>query len=129
MALPALSQADFDHLLWSCELNFVRGEDSLVRAVWAGAPFVWQAYVQDDAAHTAKVAALLDRFLADAPAGLAVGVRRMFSAWNGLAGAAAPDLAAIDLAEWAAHCRRWRDGLAARPDLGSALLGFVASKR
>ena len=44
-ALPLLAQTDFDHLLWSCELNFVRGEDSLVRAIWAGAPFVWQAYV------------------------------------------------------------------------------------
>ena len=33
--LPWLTQADYDHLLWSCELNFVRGEDSLVRACWA----------------------------------------------------------------------------------------------
>jgi uncharacterized repeat protein (TIGR03837 family)/translation elongation factor P len=31
--LPYLTQPDFDHLLWSCDLNFVRGEDSLVRAV------------------------------------------------------------------------------------------------
>ena len=59
MRLPWLTQADFDHLLWACDLNFVRGEDSLVRAAWAGAPFVWQVYPQHDGAHAAKVEALL----------------------------------------------------------------------
>jgi uncharacterized repeat protein (TIGR03837 family) len=50
--LPWLTQADYDHLLWASDLNCVRGEDSLVRAIWAGKPLVWQAYVQDDGAHT-----------------------------------------------------------------------------
>ena len=36
--LPWLTQADFDRLLWSSDLSVVRGEDSLVRALWAGAP-------------------------------------------------------------------------------------------
>jgi len=128
--LPALTQDDFDRLLWSCDLNLVRGEDSLVRAIWAGAPFVWQAYVQDDAAHSAKLAAFVDRFLVDAPAGLAASLRRVFAAWNGLAGPAT--MRGIDWPDadaWAGHCRHWRDRLAARPDLGTELLGFVASKR
>ena len=128
--LPPLSQADFDRLLWSCDLDFVRGEDSLVRAIWAGTPFVWQAYVQQDGAHRAKVEAFLDLFLADAPTALASGVRRLFAAWNGLAGAAArPALDGIDFVEWAAHCRNWRDRLAVQPDLSSALMAFVASRR
>ena len=127
--LPRLSQPDFDRLLWSCDLNFVRGEDSLVRAAWAGAPFVWQAYVQQDGAHRAKVEAFLDLFLADAPARLATGVRGLFSAWNGLAGAAAaPDLEGISPAEWTSHCRHWQDRLAAPLDLTGALMAFVASK-
>ncbi len=58
--LPALTQTDYDHLLWACDLNFVRGEDSLVRALWAGRPFVWQIYPQDDGAHRAKLEAFLD---------------------------------------------------------------------
>ena len=49
--LPLLEQAEFDHLLWASDLNFVRGEDSLVRALWAGKPFVWQIYPQHDDAH------------------------------------------------------------------------------
>ncbi|MEY2780766.1 MAG: hypothetical protein RL307_470 [Pseudomonadota bacterium] len=59
-ALPWLSQIEFDHLLWSCDLNFVRGEDSLARAIWAGRPLVWQLYPQDDAAHHHKLAAFAD---------------------------------------------------------------------
>jgi hypothetical protein len=61
--LPWLTQDDYDHLLWSCTLNLVRGEDSAVRAQWAGRPFLWQLYPQDDGAHLAKLDAFLDRFL------------------------------------------------------------------
>ena len=129
-ALPPLAQADFDRLLWSCDLNVVRGEDSLVRAVWAGAPFVWQAYVQPDGAHRAKVDAFLDAFLDDAPGSLAAGIGRLFEDWNGLTGASPRlDLAGIDPAGWAGHCERWRDRLAASADLTTALIAFVASKR
>ena len=53
--LPLLPQPEFDHLLWSCDINFVRGEDSLVRALWAGRPFVWHIYPQHDDAHHAKL--------------------------------------------------------------------------
>ena len=49
-ALPALTQPQFDELLWSCDLNCVRGEDSLVRAIWAGKPWLWHIYPQDDGA-------------------------------------------------------------------------------
>jgi uncharacterized repeat protein (TIGR03837 family) len=129
--LPLLAQPDFDRLLWSCHLNFVRGEDSLVRAVWAGVPFVWQPYVQEDRAHAAKLAAFLDRFLAAAPAELARAVRELFQRWNALG---AGSLAALGAdaaltAIWPTHCARWRDGLAAQDDLTRRLLRFVESKR
>ncbi len=62
--LPALPQTDYDHLLWSCDLNFVRGEDSVVRALWAGKPFIWQIYPQDDGAHREKLNAFLDMLAA-----------------------------------------------------------------
>ncbi len=126
--LPALAQPDFDHLLWSCALNFVRGEDSLVRAIWAGAPFVWQIYAQEDGAHAVKLAAFLDRFLSDAPAPLAAEVRDAFAAWNGLG--PVPDVFELpDATPWAAHCGAWRDRLSAQGDLVRRLLEFVVSKR
>ncbi len=128
VCLPALAQPDFDRLLWSCALNFVRGEDSLVRAIWAGVPFVWQIYAQKDGAHAVKLAAFLDRFLADARAPLAAEVGNAFAAWNGLR--PVPHRFELpDAAAWAAHCVSWRDRLSAQGDLAGMLLEFVASKR
>lgn len=61
--LPFLSQADYDHLLWACDLNFVRGEDSWIRAIWAGKPFIWQPYIQTDDTHIKKLKAFLNLYL------------------------------------------------------------------
>lgn len=58
--LPMLSQLRFDDLLSSADLNCVRGEDSWVRAIWAGVPLVWDIYKQEDGAHWPKLAAFVD---------------------------------------------------------------------
>jgi uncharacterized repeat protein (TIGR03837 family) len=63
--LPFLSQADYDVLLRDCDLNFVRGEDSWIRAIWAGNPFIWQPYMQAEDTHITKLNAFLDAFYAD----------------------------------------------------------------
>jgi hypothetical protein len=47
-------------MLWACDLNLVRGEDSLVRGLWAGKALVWHIYPQHDDAHHAKLQAFLD---------------------------------------------------------------------
>ncbi len=125
VALPFLSQPAFDRLLASCDINCVRGEDSLVRAIWAGAPFVWQLYPQADGAHMPKLAAFLDRFLSDAPERLRASVRDLFEAWNG--GGAMPPWPPAP--EWGRHCRRWRDELAAEPDLATQLVAFARARR
>lgn len=58
--LPFLSQDDYDHLLWMCDINFVRGEDSWVRGLWAAKPMIWQPYRQNDDAHLVKLQAFLN---------------------------------------------------------------------
>lgn len=58
---PFVDQDDFDRLLWSSDLNIVRGEDSLIRAIWAGKPFLWHIYRQEDEAHLVKLDAWLAR--------------------------------------------------------------------
>ncbi len=63
--LPFLSQADYDGLLRGCDINFVRGEDSWVRAIWAGKPFIWQPYFQAENTHITKLNTFLDVFYAD----------------------------------------------------------------
>ncbi|HEY8973628.1 MAG TPA: elongation factor P maturation arginine rhamnosyltransferase EarP [Burkholderiaceae bacterium] len=131
VALPWLTQAGYDRLLWASDLNFVRGEDSWVRAHWAGRPFIWQAYPQDDGAHGAKIAAFLERSLARAAPDAAEAIRDWTAAWNALDDPAAPLTAwtpqALDAAADAA--RAWRAQLRASPDLAARLLAFVAEKR
>jgi uncharacterized repeat protein (TIGR03837 family) len=82
--LPFLSQDDYDRVLWACDLNFVRGEDSFVRAQLAARPLVWQAYPQASEAHRIK----LDAYLARYSLGLDRAARPLagfWQAWNGLA--------------------------------------------
>ena len=78
---PFLSQADYDQLLASCDINFVRGEDSWVRAIWAGKPFIWQPYLQTENTHVTKLNAFLDLFYADCEAHAKAAVYKTHSAW------------------------------------------------
>ncbi|MBU0590319.1 MAG: elongation factor P maturation arginine rhamnosyltransferase EarP [Gammaproteobacteria bacterium] len=118
--LPVFSQHDFDHLLWAADMNFVRGEDSLVRAIWAGKPFVWQIYPQHDTAHHDKLEALLETV--EAPASL----RRFHRSWNSVSAEA---LETLDLAGWTEAARQARTRLLVQRDLCSQLLEFVGSIR
>lgn len=123
--LPLLPQPAFDELLWASELNFVRGEDSLVRALWAGQPLVWNIYPQHDHAHHDKLHAFLDWL--DAPPSL----RLAHALWNGLPcgkGAGWPALTPALLAEWRACVQQARTRLLAQADLASQLQAFAASK-
>lgn len=81
--LPFVEQEEYDRLLWACDINFVRGEDSCVRAQWAARPFIWHIYPQHDGVHLAKLEALRARYAAGLPADAAAAVRAMWAAWNG----------------------------------------------
>ena len=122
--LPALSQRGYDELLWAADINLVRGEDSFVRAQWAGKPFVWQIYAQHDGAHAAKLDAFLRLFLAGAEPAVSRQVEAAFHAWNGMAAPSSLHGLAPGVA-WQRHAGAWRDKLRAQTDLTSQLLGFV----
>ncbi|MBH3346304.1 elongation factor P maturation arginine rhamnosyltransferase EarP [Pseudomonas parafulva] len=126
--LPFVSQDDFDRLLWSCDFNAVRGEDSFVRAQWAAKPMLWHIYVQEENAHWEKLEAFLAlyrRGLSDEAQAALLGLWR---AWNmdqdmGQAWRAAR-------AYWAQlqqHARCWAAQQAAGPDLAKALVHFCGN--
>lgn len=121
--LPLLPQSAFDELLWCCDFNFVRGEDSLVRAIWAGRPFAWQIYPQDDDAHHAKLDAFLDA-MAATPA-----QRAFHRAWNGIGNAAPAWPGDTPLQVWARGALAATERLAAQTDLCTQLLAFVERPR
>jgi uncharacterized repeat protein (TIGR03837 family) len=131
--LPFSSQDDYDRLLWACDLNFVRGEDSCVRAQWAARPLVWQAYPQAEAAHHDKLDALLAIYTESLAPGAAQVLSDTWQRWNGVPGA--PDMA-VCWAGWRAqrselmrHAAVWQGQMAARPSLADALLEFAENKR
>ncbi|WP_150681128.1 elongation factor P maturation arginine rhamnosyltransferase EarP [Pandoraea pneumonica] len=140
--LPFVPQADFDTLLWACDLNFVRGEDSFVRAQWAAKPLVWHIYPQEDNAHHEKLDAFLGRYLAEMAetaesaangGGLSVtsreALRTFTHLWNGYA-QTAPDWPALAAALPAltVHARGWADKQGALPDLARQLASFAENQ-
>ena len=80
--LPFLPQPVYDELLWACDWNFVRGEDSFVRAQWARRPLVWHIYPQAEDAHRAKLDAFLASYCAGLEPGLAAALKGLWHGWN-----------------------------------------------
>ena len=118
-ALPYTDQNGFDEMLWACDLNFVRGEDSLVRALWAGQPFIWHIYPQDDNAHHTKMEALLEEM--QAPESL----RRAHRVWNRIENTAWPSLKTEALESWSACVTAARARLLIQHALHAQLMAFV----
>jgi uncharacterized repeat protein (TIGR03837 family) len=128
--LPFLSQEDYDRVLWSCDWNFVRGEDSFVRAQLAARPLVWQAYPQAGDAQRLKVEAFLARYLEPAGPGAGANLTTVWEFWNGFA--AAEGLAAAWAAcagpEYPELAQRWQQSLAGTGDLAGNLAKFCAER-
>ncbi|MGE8674157.1 MAG: elongation factor P maturation arginine rhamnosyltransferase EarP, partial [Achromobacter kerstersii] len=123
--LPFVAQPDFDRLQWSSDLNFVRGEDSFIRAAWAARPLVWQIYPQDENIHLEKLDAWLARYPAPDSA------HALIRAWNQpetgeTQATAAAALAPAAWEAWANAARDWDASQAARPDLAENLADFCA---
>ncbi|MFC7299795.1 elongation factor P maturation arginine rhamnosyltransferase EarP [Herminiimonas aquatilis] len=131
--LPFVAQPDYDKLLWACDLNFVRGEDSWVRAQWTGKPFIWHIYPQDENLHHKKLRAFLTRYSADIDS-----LSTASLCWNGALtanGEEQNDWSALWtglLAEMPKITQRsadWQQQMLANGDLASNLLQFAVSLR
>jgi len=117
-------------VLWSCDWNFVRGEDSFVRAQLAARPLVWQAYPQAGDVRRLKVEAFLTRYLEPAGPGAGANLTTAWAVWNGFA--AAEGLAAAWTAcagpEYPDLAQRWEQTLAGPGDLAGNLAKFCAER-
>jgi uncharacterized repeat protein (TIGR03837 family) len=128
-----LAQDDYDRLLWACDFNFVRGEDSFVRAQWAARPFVWNVYPQAENAHALKQDAFLARFCDGLPLEPGAALGSFSRAWND-SGDGEANVGTLWPALVSArpaldeHARTWAEALAARADLASALVKFVSDR-
>ena len=125
-ALPFVAQPDYDALLWSCDINFVRGEDSFVRAQWAARPLVWHIYPQAEDVHLGKLDAFMTRYVEGLDGEAGAAIRRLAHAWNAGDVLDAP-LAGVlvRLPALLAHASAWAARLAERPDLATRLAEFA----
>lgn len=124
--LRFMDQDDYDALLWHCDVNAVRGEDSFVRAQWAGRPMLWHIYAQEEGAHLAKLDAFLGRCTEGLDAGVAARLRDLHRGWNGVAAVRAEDWHALleDLPLLTPHAQRWATRLSGMEDLATQLVLF-----
>ncbi len=128
-AAPFMAQTEYDGFLAGCHLNFVRGEDSFVRAQWAARPFVWQPYPQADDVHRLKLDAFLARYIVGLERPVAEAVTRFWHAWNGFGNIAAawPDFRAA-LPTLLVHGRPWAERIAAPGTLADNLARFCMER-
>lgn len=60
--MPFLEQEEYEELINLVDYNFVRGEDSFVRALLTGKPFIWHIYLQDEMAHMDKIEGFVGKY-------------------------------------------------------------------
>lgn len=129
MVMPFIAQQDYDLLLACCDINFVRGEDSVIRAHWAGRPFIWQIYRQEEQAHRQKLNDFLAKQLALATPELSALIQKAHDLWD----------LELDFSEiWPeyiknidkiqAHTVDWQQFLTQQQDLASNLVRFAEKK-
>ncbi|GAB6389753.1 elongation factor P maturation arginine rhamnosyltransferase EarP [Stutzerimonas marianensis] len=125
--LPFVTQNQYDMLLWSCDFNAVRGEESFIRAQWAGRPLVWHIYPQEEGAHWDKLNAFLELYLRDLDPAAADALRAFWRAWNEGVGSGAAWAGLhehqVALRE---HAERWTHRQVANGDLAGKLMLFHA---
>ncbi|WP_410211201.1 elongation factor P maturation arginine rhamnosyltransferase EarP [Aquirhabdus sp.] len=123
--LPFMNHTDYDQLLWACDLNIVRGEDSFIRAQWSGKPLLWQIYPQEDDAHLLKLDAFVDYVTSNVD--IHPSWRQAMSAWN--------DANTQDhlwtsylaqLPNWTVSAYHWQKHLTKQSDLARRLMHFFS---
>ncbi|MDV6345000.1 elongation factor P maturation arginine rhamnosyltransferase EarP [Nitrosomonas sp. Is37] len=125
--IPFMPQEDYDRLLWACDCNFVRGEDSFVRAQWAARPLIWQIYPQQDNVHQVKLNAFLDRYCQGLAEEAAAALRTFYYNWN-----SGRRLDWDDFWQHRTvlqdHAMAWAEQLAKITDLASNLVSFCKNQ-
>lgn len=123
--LPFMTQHQYDMLLWSCDFNAVRGEESFIRSQWAGRPLVWHIYPQEDDAHWDKLGAFLNLYSRGLSPDAADALCAFWHAWNSGEGSrqAWAAMARYE-AELQAHAERWTHKQVANGDLAGKLVFF-----
>ena len=128
--IPFLSQIDYDLLLALCDLNFVRGEDSWIRGIWAARPMIWLPYQQSENTHLDKLAAFLQHYLAPASAEVKTVLQSLMQAWvTGEWSTQHWHTFLIHRDSLTQHAQIYAKQLAQQPDLATNVVIFIEKLR
>jgi uncharacterized repeat protein (TIGR03837 family) len=129
--IPFLSQHDYDYLLWTCDFNCVRGEDSFVRAQISGKPFLWNIYVQERQAHLVKLHAFLDKIKPFYDAESFERLAYLHDLWNEDAQIRQDwkRMRFQNLESFGAGARNWSENLVSQTDLVTQILNFAQKQK
>jgi len=127
--LPMVSQDEYDSYLIDSKLNLVRGEDSIVRAMLTGNPFLWHIYPQEEDAHKDKIEALFDRMSEVCSSKKDVEILRQLTlSYNGFS----DYLDSFDLLgfyeNWKKISKEWSEHLISLGSLTDNLITFLKTK-
>ena len=136
--VPMTDHSGYDQVLLNSDFNLVRGEDSIVRAMHTGHPFLWQIYPQDEQAHIVKLTAFLDCMertlegtipeLTERMALLRATMLSYNEACNGADPLLEPNFIALLLERCGPLFTAWARHLCAQPTLCENLSRFIVSK-
>ncbi len=128
VAIPFVPQSVFDQTLKQYDFLFVRGEDSVMRALFSGIPFVWHIYPQQDEIHLKKLQAFFEVISVHMEAKAKQALNQIWMAWN-----LNQPLTTEMLAYFSVFNHEWRIGLNLylqnlfqQPDLASRLVRLVS---
>ena len=134
--IPFVPQTRFDELLWSTDMLWVRGEDSFVRAQFAGKPMFWQIYPQQEQAHLPKLDAFWHTVFTHTLPDSAF--QAAFTALSGELNGAAPltpeerlqhwQTLLDNQSEWQRQATQWQRFLLAQSDAVTRLTEWMAAK-
>ncbi|MBW0454196.1 MAG: elongation factor P maturation arginine rhamnosyltransferase EarP [Candidatus Kinetoplastibacterium crithidii] len=121
--IPFIDQNDFDKLLWSMDVNFVRGEDSFIRAIWSGRPMIWNIYKQKDNIHINKLDYWINIY--NPP----ISVKKLMYSWNKnnsnlLIKSIQESFSYENWIKWQKHAKNWSNNLSQQSSLSFRLLKF-----
>lgn len=126
--LPFMRQEQYDRLLWCCDFNAVRGEDSFVRAQWAGRPLLWHIYRQDEDIHLDKLDAFLTLYTQGLSPAAKAALIALWQAWNADGDMAASWTRLLEhWPEVTHHAEKWCLERGLQADLATALVQFYES--
>ncbi|MBR1612753.1 MAG: elongation factor P maturation arginine rhamnosyltransferase EarP [Succinivibrio sp.] len=129
IAKQMVSQDEYDELLINSYINLVRGEDSIVRAMLTGRPFLWHIYFQEENAHKDKINALFDRMkeVVDDNEGIEI-FREINLNYNNFGNKKILKDLHLNITRIEKICKKWQQHLLSLGSLSDNLLTFIREK-